>query len=88
MNRRNTIEGSDIACAANSRATCLRPSGAANFDRGPRANGIRLHEVTSKHFAADLEPVARAKSDFFMRPEVHAAHEIVHTTRLLDALAF
>ena len=53
-----------------------------------RAKRIRLNEVTSEHFAADLEPVARAKSDFFMRPEVHAAHEIVHTTRLLDALAF
>ena len=52
------------------------------------AKGIRLNEVTSEHFAADLEPVARVKSDFFMRPEVHAAHEIVHTTRLLDALAF
>ncbi|MDQ0610916.1 citrate lyase beta subunit [Variovorax sp. W1I1] len=66
----------------------MRSPDAANSDRGVREKRIRLNEVTSEHFAADLEPVARAKSDFFMRPEVHAAHEIAHTTRLLDALAF
>ncbi|MDQ0039041.1 citrate lyase beta subunit [Variovorax boronicumulans] len=66
----------------------MRSSGVANSDRGVQAKGIRLNEVTSEHLAADLERVARAKSDFFMRPEVHAAHEIAHTTGLLDALAF
>lgn len=87
MNRQNTIAGSDTACAVNSRATCLSSSGIANSDWGPRTKDIRLNEVTSEHFMAEIEAVARTKPGFFMRPKVHTAHEIEHTTCLLGALA-
>ena len=59
---------------------------AMSLDWGRRTRGVRLNEVTSEHFAADMDAIARAKPDYIMLVKVHTADEVTHAAKLLDAI--
>lgn len=56
-----------------------------SLDWGCRKKGVRLNEVSSEHFLADMSAIAPTVPDFIMLPHVHTADEVAYAARLLDS---